>query len=234
VQRLSSQDYAHPKILAAMGAVYFNSKIAPRVWKDESQPLDLEELARRFQQWTYLPILPQREETLRACIGEGLKDNLWAIAIGDAKTSSFQKLVEMPEDLDSVVVLFDGSASLVKGDLLEQVREQLGQKREPVEVTPKGGEEPGDGGGAEAGTTTIPRPAKRLSHVKIRIDNLGIAKTSNLQPYLFRVLQEQDAGAEVTAIIEVSSGAGIPTDVLEKRIAEAFDQLGITVRWEGE
>lgn len=234
VQRLSDQDYGHPKILTAMGAVYFNSKIVPRVWKDESEPLDLEDLARRFQQWTYLPILPQREQTLRACIGEGLKDKLWGIAIGDAKTSSFQKLVEMPEDLDSVVVLFDGSASLVRGELSELIREQLGQKREPVEVTPEGGEEPGEGGGAGAGTTTIPRPAKRVSHVKIHIDNLGIAKTGNLQPYLFRVLQEQDAGAEVTVVVEVNSAAGIPADVLEKRIAEAFDQLGITVRWEGE
>ena len=40
------------------------------------------------------------------------------------------------------------------------------------------------------------------------------------------------AGAEVTVVIEVDSNAGIPTDVLEKRIVEAFDQLGISVRWE--
>lgn len=46
------------------------------------------------------------------------------------------------------------------------------------------------------------------------------------------MLQEQDAGAEVTIVIDVSSQAGIPTDVLEQRIVEAFDQLGITVRWE--
>ena len=90
-------------------------------------------------------------------------------------------------------------------------------------------------GGQEVGTYKLDQPtvvAGRDERCGIHIDNLGIAKTSNLQPYLFRVLQEQDAGAEVTIVVEVNSAAGIPADVLEKRIAEAFDQLGITVRWE--
>ena len=62
--------------------------------------------------------------------------------------------------------------------------------------------------------------------------DVPIAKTSNLQPYLFRVLQEQDAGAELVVTIEVKSGAGIPEDVLEKRIVEGFEQLGVSVEWE--
>ena len=59
-----------------------------------------------------------------------------------------------------------------------------------------------------------------------------MAKTSNLQPYLFRVLQDQDAGAEVSVTIDVSSSAGIPEDILDARIIEGFDQLGIAVEWE--
>ena len=66
----------------------------------------------------------------------------------------------------------------------------------------------------------------------MRLDRVPVAKTSNLQPYLFRVLQEQDAGAELTIAIEVTSGAGTSTEALEKRIVEAFEQLGIDVRWE--
>lgn len=64
----------------------------------------------------------------------------------------------------------------------------------------------------------------------MRLDRVPVAKTSNLQPYLFRVLQEQDAGAELTIAIEATSGAGISTEALEKRIVEAFEQLGIDVR----
>ena len=61
-----------PKVLPRMGAVYFNSKVAPRLWKDESGPLELAEMLRRFPQWTYLPILPDRENTLRDCLREGV------------------------------------------------------------------------------------------------------------------------------------------------------------------
>ena len=78
----------------------------------------------------------------------------------------------------------------------------------------------------------IPAPAKRLARVRLSLHDLAIAKTNNLQPYLFKVLQEQDAGAEVDVTIEVTSGAGIPQDVIDQRIVEAFDQLGISVRWE--
>ena len=75
------------------------------------------------------------------------------------------------------------------------------------------------------------RLPKRLTRVKLDVHDLAVAKTNNLQPYLFKVLQEQDAGAEVSVTIEVTSDAGIPQDVLDQRIVEAFDQLGIAVRW---
>ena len=75
-------------------------------------------------------------------------------------------------------------------------------------------------------------PPKRLARVRLNVRDLAIAKTNNLQPYLFKVLQEQDAGAEVDVTIQVSSSAGIPQDVLEQRIVEAFDQLGIALQWE--
>ena len=135
VKRLSDQDYGAPKVLPKMGAVYFNSKVAPQLWRDESEPLDLAEALRRFPQWTYLPILPSREETLRACVREGVSQRLWAVVIGDAGTSKYRTLVETPDDLDKLGALFDGSASLVKGDLLQLIREELHPESEnEVEV----------------------------------------------------------------------------------------------------
>ena len=235
VQRLSDQDYGAPKVLPKMGAVYFNAKIAPHLWKDEADALDLGEASRRFPQWTYLPILPNREETLRACIREGVSQKLWAVAIGDATTSKYQALIEKPEGVDGVSTLFDGSASLVKGDMLQLVREEL----HPEE--PERGEDEGEGEEGqteEHGKTTgkisdqlIPAPPKRLRRVRLDVDDLAVAKTNNLQPYLFKVLQEQDAVAELSVTIEVTSDAGISQDVLNQRIVEAFEQLGISVRW---
>lgn len=64
------------------------------------------------------------------------------------------------------------------------------------------------------------------------IEDLQVGKTSNLQPNLFRVLQELDAGVVLTLSVEVDSDAGIPEDVLDSRIVEAFDQFGISIRWE--
>ena len=78
VKRLADQDYGAPKVLPRMGAIYFNSKIAPRLWKDETGPLDLAEMLRRFPQWTYLPILPDREETL----GDLPSGRGWPEAVG--------------------------------------------------------------------------------------------------------------------------------------------------------
>ena len=117
VKRLSDQDYGAPKVLPRMGAVYFNSKVAPRLWKDESDPLDLAETLRRFPQWTYLPILPDRENTLRDCIREGVGQKLWAVAIGDTETNVYRTLIETIEEFDSLGALFDGSASIGQGRL---------------------------------------------------------------------------------------------------------------------
>ena len=77
----------------------------------------------------------------------------------------------------------------------------------------------------------IPSP-KRFSRVRLNVSDLAVAKTNNLQPYLFKFIQEQDAGAEVSIRIEVSSDAGISQEVLEQRIVEGLDQLGISVTWE--
>ena len=237
VQRLSDQDYGAPKVLPKMGAVYFNAKISPHLWKDESDALDLAEAIRRFPQWTYLPILPNREETLRACIREGISQGIWAVAIGDVATNKYRTLVEKPEGVDGLTTLFDGSASLVKGDMLQLIREELkpeepeqGDELTEAKVRQLEIEEHSDPG-SKTSDHVIPAPPKRLTRVRLDVDDLAVAKTNNLQPYLFKVLQEQDAGAEVSVTIEVSSDAGIPEDILDQRIVEAFDQLGITIRW---
>ena len=242
VKRLSDQDYGAPKVLPRMGAVYFNSKVAPRLWKDESGPLDLSEMLRRFPQWTYLPILPDREKALGDCLREGVGQKLWAVAIGDAETNVYRSLVETTEAFDVISNLFDGSASLVKGDLLDLIREELhpGTGSSSDETRPQLDGQPRDSEGAEQikeGPTpppTIPAPHKRLTRVKVSVRDLSVAKTSNLQPYLFRVLQEQDAGAEMNVTIEVSSDAGISEEALNQRIVEGFNQLGIAVEWQEE
>ena len=91
------------------------------------------------------------------------------------------------------------------------------------------GPRPGPGGGKPP---VIPPPVERVTKLRLRVGDLGIGKTTNLQPYLFRVIQEQDPGAELDITIDVSSAAGVSTEVLEQRIVQAFDQLGITVTWE--
>ena len=234
VGRLSDQNYGSPKILKKMGATYFNSKVAPNLWKDQSGPLDLGEASRRFPQWTYLPILPDREATLKSCFREGITQKLWAVAVGNNATSTYQTLIESADDLDQLTTLFDGSASLVKGDLLDLIREQVApvqepatgeaEEPEPSDVPPK---KISDG----PGTALIPAPPKRLTKVRLRMTNVPITKTTNLQPYLFKVLQDEDAGVELEITINVTSAAGISDDVLEKRIVEGFDQLGVQVEW---
>lgn len=235
VQRLSDQDFGTPKILTRMGALYFNARVGPRLWRDEGEPLDLSEALRRFPQWTFLPILPNREATLRDCIREGVSQNLWAVAIGDIATCKFQTLIETTEEFDGIEALFDGSASLLKGDLLDLVREEL---HPPVDGGSEddGGDCPAiDAGGSDdnppAGTDTIPPPARRLSRLSLNVPDLAVGKANNLQQYLFRVIQEQDAGAEVTVTIEVSSEAGIPEEILNGRIVEGLEQLDINVDW---
>ena len=239
VKRLSDQDYGAPKVLPRIGAVYFNSKVSPRLWKDEASALDLAETLRRFPQWTYLPILPDREKTLRDCLREGVGQKLWAVAIGDAVTNVYRELIETTEDFDSVNALYDGSAWLVKGDLLGLIREYIS----PSDRSNDGSGQESSSEESQTDTSTerpreqeplIPRPAKRLARVKLSVRDLSVAKTSNLQPYLFRVLQEQDAGAEVSVTIDVASDAGISEEALNRRIVEGFSQLGITVEWREE
>ena len=242
VERLSDSNYGNPKILSKIGSVYFRSKVAPDLWKDSSAPLDLGEASRRFPQWTFLPILPRREETLRDCVREGVGQNLWAVAIGDDATSTYQQLIEAPSELDQLTTLFDGSASLVMGDLQESIREKL--RPSPAEETPQAEDQLGPPHGIPStgvikdkptGPVQEPFPIpapKRLGRVRLSVRDLAVGKTNNLQPYLFRFLQEVDAAAEINVTIEVSSSAGIPEEVLENRIVEGLDQLGITVRWE--
>ena len=136
VARLSDITYGKQKILDNMGAVYFDARVAPRLWKDQSEALDLSQALTRFQEWTYLPILPQRAQTLRACIRDGLRERLWAVAIGDNKTAKYQRLIETPEELDNYGELFDGSASLVRGEMRSLVREQLGIAKPPATAHP--------------------------------------------------------------------------------------------------
>ena len=239
VKRLSDQEYGAPKVLPRMGAVYFNSKVSPRLWKDESSALDLAEMLRRFPQWTYLPILPDRESALRDCLREGVGQKLWAVAIGDAETNVYRSLIETTEEFDGISALFDGSALLVKGDLLYLVREELRpgevqtEEREQVDDSAPPKTDNGEEQSGEQGTL-IPRPVKRLARVKLSVRDLSIAQTSNLQPYLFKVLQNQDAGAELNVTIQVSSDAGISEEALNHLIVEGFGQLGIAVEWQEE
>ncbi len=238
VKRLADQYYGAPKVLPKMGAVYFNSKVAPRLWTDESSALDLAETMRRFHQWTFLPILSNGNSTLRECAREGVGQKLWALAIGDAETNTYRSLIETTDEFDGVGTLFDGTVSLVKGDLLYLIREELcagNKKVDDDEGTGTKGTEPHDDEGTGGDEDTqIPRPTRRLTRVKLNVKDLAVAKANNLQPYLFKVLQEQDAGAEMDMTIEVSSGAGISEEVLSERIVEGFDQLGIHVEWQEE
>ena len=68
--------------------------------------------------------------------------------------------------------------------------------------------------------------------MRLTLPAMPIGKTGNLQPYLFKPLQDQDAGAELSITIEVTSAAGVSAEVLEQRIVEGFEQLGIAVTWE--
>ena len=182
-------------------------------------------------------MLPQREETLKDCIREGLSRNQWGVAIGDNNSGIYQQLVEKPEELDQLVSLFDGSASLVTGDFLDLVREQLRpapDEEEPPDpnqedLRPNDEKRPSE---EPVQPVQIPLPPRRLGRVRLNVRDLDLAKTGNLQQYLFRVLQEHDAGARVNVTIQVESDAGIPQETIEQRIVEGFDQLGIELSWE--
>ncbi|MBE7520719.1 MAG: DUF499 domain-containing protein [Thermoflexaceae bacterium] len=241
IERLESHDYGNPKVLRHMSAMFFDAKFSPRVW-DKDTELDIAELSRRFPQWTYLPILPDRDQTLRSCIREGIKDGLWSVVYGDKSTTTYRRLIEKPVDLDALPELFDSASFLVRGDLRELIRQELGSA-EPSPIPSAG--EPGavistttttGSGSSHAGGTPSPAPvpavAKRYARVRLTVSELPVVKSQNLQPYLWKALQEADPGTRLSLSIDVSSDAGIPEDVLERRIREGFEQLGINVDWE--
>jgi hypothetical protein len=244
VSRLSDQSYGQPKILDRMGAIYFNAKLAPHLWKDEDSPLELAELSRRFHQWTYLPILPVRDRALVECVRDGLRQGLWAVAIGDSGTGVYRDLIERPEQLEQYPNLFDGFASLVRGTLRDLIREELARHLDPGTdpgpvVVPGGNGQTGGETGPEPDPQPTPgpptiRPAQRYRTVTIKVPKLPISKAQSLQPYLFKGLQEKDVDAEITLTIRVSSQAGIDEETLNGRIVEGLDMLNIPVDWEPE
>ena len=87
----------------------------------------------------------------------------------------------------------------------------------------------GTGGGVQ---TPVPQPATRHSRVRIRVTDMPVAKSTNLQPYLWKVLQGVDIDTKLSITVEVESAAGVPEDVLNGRIVEGLEQLGIQVEWE--
>ena len=232
IGRLADQNYGNPKVMPAISPVYFNSKIAPRLWEDVDSPLQLNEASRKFQRWTYLPMLPNKESALRDMIRQGIENRLWAIAVGDWEAGKYQRLVETDHELDDVRELFDGSAALVRGALRDLIRSELHPEVQQPE--PKKAEDDGDQDDTVGAVPSPPPAPKRLSRVTIEVPSLEIAKTSNLQPYLFKVLQDADAGASLRISIEVHSSAGIPEEALDARIVKGFDQLGIHVQWTSE
>ena len=78
----------------------------------------------------------------------------------------------------------------------------------------------------------IPPPPLRHSRLRLRVNSLEIGKTANLQPYLFKVLAQQDPAAAVDLMITVRSEAGISGETLDSRIVEGLEQLGIAVEWD--
>lgn len=242
VKRLSDSSYGNPKIIERMSAVFFGAKILPNIWKNDAEALDLAETARNFTRRTFLPILPSREPTLAACVREGVEQGQWAIALGDLGAMKFTRLVEKVGDLDTVPNLFDGSAGLIRGGLLDMVREEIAAAKpaEPIVQPPNPPVGPGPGlppvdppiqPPPVIQPPVIPKPT-RLGRLRLHLDDLSVGKTNNLQPYLFRVLQGQDAAAKLSITIEVSSDAGISAETVEKQIVEGLEQLNIGVTWE--
>jgi hypothetical protein len=240
VERLSDQNYGTPKILTRMSGTYFGSKVLPRVWKDEESPLDLSDLARRLHGWTFLPILPNRDLTLREAIADGVAQKLWAVAIGDGTTDHYTSLLQSAAEVTHIPNLFDGSVWLVRGAYLDLIKEHLAGSDEPDRPLPPTPDREGDGGHSRPSQSSTDIPPvvipklERYSGLTLQLDELKIGKTSNLQPYLFKPLAEQDAGAEISITIHVKSLPGISQELLNKRIVEGLEQLGIHVTWKAD
>jgi hypothetical protein len=107
--------------------------------------------------------------------------------------------------------------------MLDLIREQLGVKKGPP---PRRGKDEG-----EKTPPPIPRPSQRLTQIKLTLRDMSVGKTANLQHYLFKVIQEHDAGARITLHVDIDSDAGIPRDEIERRIVQGLDQLEISVEW---
>lgn len=73
---------------------------------------------------------------------------------------------------------------------------------------------------------------RRYTSVRIRVGGMKVGTSTDLQPYLWKVLQEQDAATEISLTIEATSSNGLSAEILANRIVVAFDQLGVTVTWE--
>lgn len=232
VGRLESADYGARKVLRAIGAAYFDAKLAPHLWKNLDDELDLSEMSRRFPQWTQLPILPDREGVLRQCIREGIEKDLWSAVYGDKSTSTYRQLIENKPDFDALVNPFDGATFLVRGAMRDILREQLGKK---PEISSRPGPEPAPEPGSPPVAPPEPPPigpTHRYSRVRMRVTNLPITKSMQLQPYLWKFIQDVDATSTLGLTIDVECPAGLGEDVLRDKIQQSFEMLGLSVDWE--
>jgi hypothetical protein len=229
VARLSSSDYGPQKVFSRISATYFDAKIGhlPSVWPDHDKELNLQDLARRFSRLSYLPVLPEREDALTACVVEGVKAGTWAVVLGDPDASTYHRIIEDAAGVEGLSTLLDGSASLVRGELRELIRKQLGGE---VMTPPPPPPPPGNGG--PKGTPGQPEPAKRYKYVRLSIKDLSVTKAHNLQPYVFKLLQEVDVGTSVSLAIDVDCPAGVPEEVLKQKIEQSLEMLQIKVDWE--
>ena len=150
--------------------------------------------------------------------------------------TAYRALIDRAADLDPIQTLFDGSASLVRGDMRDLIRDQIRGDQEPDRDDDADIKPPIDPPSKDTDKKTTQPPIiptlQRHARVRLNVADLPIAKTTNLQPYLFKPLQEQDAGARITIAIEVTSAAGVTKEILEDRIVEGLGQLGIDVDWE--
>ena len=73
---------------------------------------------------------------------------------------------------------------------------------------------------------------EHLSIKRVLTDILAVGLDDPTFDAKIKVLQEQDPLAELSLIIDVSSGAGVSEEALERRIVEGLEQLGIAVTWE--
>jgi hypothetical protein len=234
IQELLQEAGNRPGVVDRMSATYFDGRVAPHLSHDDSKELNVAELNRRIRAVTSAPILTAREEALRECIAEGVEKKLWAVAVGDERTSTYRRLIESKAQLADVD-LFDGSAYLLKGELLALVREQMsptgaGQPKAETEA----GEEVRSGSQPRA--TPIPpqppAPPRRHSRVRLRLSSIEVTKTSHLQPYLWKVIQGFDVTSRLSIVVDVECPAGLGEETLERQLVEGLGQLGIEVSWE--